>query len=203
MIPFGKRGLRAAGIGHPRALEYLGHAEVLVPCHALDAQAVLPKDPFDRGAKASIGILANHVFCLFVQRRYTLIPADGFSLAPHVEIEQVGVEAVLGAIAEGIGESTAKVFAAQGLKVVLVGRRADRGEAIAEEIRQEGGEALFCKTDVTSEEDVAQLMQTALDAYGSLDVLVNYVTGAVIPVDAAMSSGNFIEVPWKEPDPRS
>jgi NAD(P)-dependent dehydrogenase (short-subunit alcohol dehydrogenase family) len=66
-----------------------------------------------------------------------------------------------------------------------------------------GGEALFCKTDVTSEEDVAYLMRVALGAYGSLDVLVNYVTGAVIPVDAAMSSGNFLEVPWKEPDPRS
>ena len=33
--------------------------------------------------------------------------------------------------------------------------------------------------------------------------LASYVTGAVIPVDAAMSSGNFLEVPWKEPDPRS
>ena len=41
------------------------------------------------------------------------------------------------------------------------------------EIKAAGGEAIFCKTDVTSDESLDNLVKTALDAYGKIDILVN------------------------------
>ncbi|MGE2689355.1 SDR family oxidoreductase [Mycolicibacterium pulveris] len=78
------------------------------------------------------------------------------------------VAVVTGASA-GIGEATAKTLAAQGFHVVCVARRADRIEALAEEI---GGTPSV--TDVTSEQDVSALAET-LDR---VDVLVNNAGGA-------------------------
>ena len=82
------------------------------------------------------------------------------------------VAVVTGATA-GIGEAIARVFAENGMKVVLAARREDKGSKIAEEIRKAGGEAVFCKADVSKEEDVMKVMQCALDTYGKLNVLVN------------------------------
>lgn len=78
------------------------------------------------------------------------------------------VAVVTGASA-GIGAATAKTLAAQGFHVVCVARRADRVEALAEEI---GGTASV--TDVTSEQDVAALAQSLQ----RVDVLVNNAGGA-------------------------
>ncbi len=78
------------------------------------------------------------------------------------------VAVVTGASA-GIGEATAKTLAAQGFHVVCVARRADRVEALAEEI---GGTASV--TDVTSEEDVSALAERL----ERVDVLVNNAGGA-------------------------
>lgn len=82
------------------------------------------------------------------------------------------VAVVTGATA-GIGKAIANVFAQNGMKVVLAGRREALGEQIAADIRAAGGEAVFCKADVSVEEDVSRLMQTALDTYGALNVVVN------------------------------
>ena len=82
------------------------------------------------------------------------------------------VAVVTGATA-GIGEAIARVFAANGMKVVLAARREEKGQKIVDEIRQAGGEAVFCKADVAVEEDVQRVMQCALDTYGKLNVLVN------------------------------
>lgn len=73
----------------------------------------------------------------------------------------------------GIGEAAAKLLAQNGAKVVLAARREDRLQAIANEIAQEGGEAAYFKTDVTSAEDIQKLAHFALKQYGRIDVLVN------------------------------
>ena len=92
------------------------------------------------------------------------------SMAVFSSVE--GRTAVVTGATSGIGESIARVFAAQGMRVVLAGRRAEKGERIAKEIRDAGGEALFCRADVSSEDDVERLMRSAVEAYDSLDVFV-------------------------------
>lgn len=67
----------------------------------------------------------------------------------------------------------AEVFAREGAKVVVVDWSEDIGGKTADEIRCNGGEAIFVKCDVSNEEQVKQVVQTTLDTYGKIDVLVN------------------------------
>ncbi|BFH63215.1 SDR family NAD(P)-dependent oxidoreductase [Paenibacillus azoreducens] len=72
--------------------------------------------------------------------------------------------------ASGIGESTVRLFAAEGAKVVIADF-ADRGQAVADELNQQGFDALFVKTDVTKEQDVIRLVEQTVEKYGKLDIL--------------------------------
>ncbi|MDI1446807.1 glucose 1-dehydrogenase [Polyangium sp. 6x1] len=73
----------------------------------------------------------------------------------------------------GIGEATALTAAHQGAKVVLAGRREEKGEALAERIRSEGGKALFVRTDVSVPADIEALVARTLQAFERLDGAFN------------------------------
>lgn len=73
----------------------------------------------------------------------------------------------------GIGEETARRFAREGASVVLAGRRANRGERIAEEINMSGGRAVFIKTDATQHEQVKHLCEQAAEKFGGLNIALN------------------------------
>ena len=82
------------------------------------------------------------------------------------------VVAITGA-SSGIGEATARVLAERGARVVLGARRVDRLEGVAAELRERGGQAVVCATDVTRRDDLERLVGTAVAEYGRLDVLVS------------------------------
>jgi NAD(P)-dependent dehydrogenase (short-subunit alcohol dehydrogenase family) len=73
----------------------------------------------------------------------------------------------------GIGAVTAKLFAAEGAKVVVCGRRQPEGEAVVKAITAAGGTATFVTADVAKEKDVENLIATTLKTYGRLDVAFN------------------------------
>lgn len=73
----------------------------------------------------------------------------------------------------GIGEASARAFGRAGARVVLAARRADKLEAIAAEIRAQGGEALAIPTDVSQLDEVKNLVQQTADHFGRVDVLFN------------------------------
>ena len=75
--------------------------------------------------------------------------------------------------AHGMGEAEAKLFAAEGAKVVVADILADEAETVAAAIRGGGGEATAAKIDVTSEAEWAGLIAKTSAIYGRLDVLVN------------------------------
>ena len=80
---------------------------------------------------------------------------------------------VITGASSGMGEATARELAAQGAKVVLGARRADRLDAIVKDIINAGGQAVAVVTDVTKLEDVRKLVDTAKKTYGRVDVIFN------------------------------
>jgi len=82
------------------------------------------------------------------------------------------VVAVTGA-SGGIGEATARLLARRGAAVILAARRSERVDAVAQDIRQDGGRAAACVVDVTRAEDLRRLVSTTIGRYGRIDVLVN------------------------------
>lgn len=73
----------------------------------------------------------------------------------------------------GIGAAAAREFARRGARVVLAARRADRLEAQAHAISQEGGRPIAVPTDVTNAAQVMRLVKRALEVSGRIDVLLN------------------------------
>lgn len=73
----------------------------------------------------------------------------------------------------GIGKAIVEAFAARNDAVVISDLDQDRGEALADSIRQKGGDALFVKIDVSDLESVKHLFETIKDRYGRLDYAVN------------------------------
>ena len=84
--------------------------------------------------------------------------------------DKVGV--VTGA-ASGIGKATAWAFHQEGARVAVVDLDAARGEKVAQEIRDKGGQAVFLRANVAEEPDVVRMIEDVLAAFGRLDILVN------------------------------
>ncbi len=71
-----------------------------------------------------------------------------------------------------MGRAVAELFAEEGASVVINGRDTQKGEEVIESISQRGGEALFVQGDVRSPEVNRKLVEKAVTAYGSLDILI-------------------------------
>jgi NADP-dependent 3-hydroxy acid dehydrogenase YdfG len=92
---------------------------------------------------------------------------------------------VITGASSGIGESTAKLLARRGAKVVLGARRKDRLDAVVKEISAAGGKAISFRVDVTKRAEVGALIKAAVDAFGRVDVIVNDAgVMPIAPIDA-------------------
>lgn len=80
---------------------------------------------------------------------------------------------VITGASSGIGEATAKMLAKNGAKVVLGARRENRLQAIVDDIKQAGGQAVYKATDVRDAKEVADLVALAKTEFGGLDVIFN------------------------------
>ena len=75
--------------------------------------------------------------------------------------------------AQGIGLACARRFANDGAKVVLADIQAGKGEAAAQSLRAEGGEAMFVACDVGDRAEVDALVEKTVAAYGGIDVMIS------------------------------
>lgn len=91
------------------------------------------------------------------------------------------VAAITGA-ASGFGECAARLFVSEGCRVALGDIQEEAGRAVAQAL---GDAAVFVRCDVTSEEDVSNLVDTAVSAFGRLDIMYNNagIVGALGPID--------------------
>ena len=75
--------------------------------------------------------------------------------------------------AQGIGFACARRFANDGARVVLADIQADKGEAAAHSLRSEGAKAMFVACDVGDGGQVEALIESTVEAYGGLDVMIS------------------------------
>ena len=73
----------------------------------------------------------------------------------------------------GMGRAASILFAQEGAKVVICGRREHEGSIVVDEILKEGGEAIFVKTDVSIESDVKRLIEKSILKFEKIDILFN------------------------------
>ena len=73
----------------------------------------------------------------------------------------------------GIGVGIARLFAAEGAKVVICGRRKEKGQTVVDSIAKEGGEAWYHFMDMTVIDSIDALFADTAEKYGKIDILVN------------------------------
>ncbi len=74
---------------------------------------------------------------------------------------------------QGIGEATGKKFAREGAKVVIADINEESIKSTVDEILETGGEAIGVVADVTSQDSVNAMINTTIEKYGRLDIIVN------------------------------
>lgn len=84
-----------------------------------------------------------------------------------------GKVAIVTGSTSGIGIGIARLFASEGAKVVICGRREAKGQAVVDQIQSEGGEASYHFMDITVTESIEQLFTDTAEKYGKIDILVN------------------------------
>lgn len=89
--------------------------------------------------------------------------------------------AVVTGSTSGIGVGIANVFAAEGAKVVVTGRREERGQMVVDAITEEGGKAVYFYSDVSKPESIKELLENTVTKFGKLDILVNNAANVGLP----------------------
>lgn len=89
-----------------------------------------------------------------------------------------GKRALVTGSSSGIGAGIATALAGEGVSVVVHGRNAERAEAVAGQIRADGGKVAVAIGDLAIEDGAARVAEAAAAAFGGIDILVNNAGGA-------------------------
>ena len=91
-----------------------------------------------------------------------------------IEEGMKGKVAIITGGTSGIGQACVKTFCEAGVNVVTIGRRAENGTALVEEINARGkGECTYIKCDVTKPEEIQHVVEETAKKYGRIDTLLN------------------------------
>ncbi len=84
-----------------------------------------------------------------------------------------GKIAIITGAGSGMGEATAKVFAAEGIKVVATDINLEEVERVSSEIESSGGSCIPMLLDVTDKRSIEKCVKSSIDEYSSLDIIIN------------------------------
>ncbi len=99
--------------------------------------------------------------------------------------------AVVTGASRGIGKSVAEHFAAEGARLVVSARDAERIDSLARELKSKGTEVISVVADVSRESDIVSLVKSAVDAFGRIDILVNNAGFGIFKPVAEMKTDEF------------
>jgi short-subunit dehydrogenase len=103
--------------------------------------------------------------------------------------------AIVTGASSGIGRATALALAGRGAWVALAARRSDELIKVAKEIKSQGRNTVAIPTDVTQPKQVCQMVQTVLDLWGDVDILVSnageYIRAPIVELDPAQIQRSF------------
>lgn len=103
-----------------------------------------------------------------------------------------GQVAIITGAGRNIGEETAKLLASEGARIAVVDMDKERGDKVASEIKQAGGDAMGFVANIGSESDIQRLVKEVVEHWGKIDILVN---------NAAISDNkNILEITKEEWD---
>ncbi len=102
-----------------------------------------------------------------------------------------GKVAIVTGAGGGIGEAYARALVSEGAKVVIAEIDEQRGAAVADSIKAEGGDAVFVPADVSSEASTKAMAAAAVEAYGGIDFLVNNAA-----LFGGMKTESMLSVDW-------
>ncbi len=94
----------------------------------------------------------------------------------------------------GIGAGIAERFVSEGASVVVSGRSAEDGEAVADRLQEHAGDAVFVRADMREPADIERLIERTVDEYGRIDTLVNNagVQTDTTAAEATIEDWNFV-----------
>src|SRR5690349_9879053 len=100
--------------------------------------------------------------------------------------------AIITGSAGGMGKLAAELFAREGASIVVTDIAAQEGEQVAQQINEAGSKAIFVKASVAREDEVRQMVETAIDAFGQIDILYNnagvmpHEDGSITDIDESL-----------------
>ena len=112
-----------------------------------------------------------------------------------MDLNLKGKRALVTGSSSGIGASIAELLAAEGVRVVVHGRDADRARSVADGITRQGGEAIVAIGDLATKKGADSILDTALSHFGKIDILVNNAGGST---DVTLTWDNSSPEQWTE-----
>lgn len=97
--------------------------------------------------------------------------------------------------ANGMGRSIAEKFAKEGCNLIINDLHLDPAQEVAEEIKSLGSDAIAIKADIGNSVEVTEMIETAADKFGRIDILVN-CAGGVSGTEGRGNSDSIIEEEW-------